>query len=230
MVCDYATRFPEAFPLSMITATAVLRCLVQLFSRVGVSDEILMDQGLNFTSRLLQLFHQQLGITTIKTSPYHPQTDGLVEWSNQTLKRMLQKFVAGTGQNWDKWLPLLLFAYREVPQASTGFPPFELLYGWDVQGPLDLLRKSWEAPKSGTSDRGVVQYVLEMRDRLAKYRNEAEVNLRKASKPRRRGMIARPGTGSSSRAKRFCSSCLPPAASYWSSGRAPTQFYGRWAL
>lgn len=180
VVSDYATRFPKAFPLHTVTAPAVLRCLVQLFSRVGIPEEIVTDQGTNFTSRLLQLFHRQLGISPIKTTPYHPQTDGLVERFNQTLKKMLQKFVCDTGRDWDRWLPFLLFAYREVPQASTGFSPFELLYGWDVQGPLDLLRKSWETPSSAASDRSVVQFVLEMRDRLAEYREEAEVNLREA--------------------------------------------------
>lgn len=180
VVCDYATRFPEAFPLRTVTAPVVLRCLVQLFSKVGVPDEIITDQGTNFTSRLLQLFHRQLGITAIKTTPYHPQADGLVERFNQTLKKMLQKFVADTGRDWDQWLPFLLFAYREVPQASTGFSPFELLYGWEVQGPLDLLLKTWEAPPTNASGRSVVQFVLEMRDWLARYRDEAEVNLRKA--------------------------------------------------
>ncbi len=79
---------------------------------------------------------------------------------------MLRKFVSDTGRDWDKWLPFLLFAYREVPHASTGFSPFELLYGWRVQGPLDLLRKSWEAASSdemAKSEKGIVQYVLEMR-------------------------------------------------------------------
>ncbi|KAM7394882.1 hypothetical protein PAMA_006561 [Pampus argenteus] len=182
VVCDYATRFPEAFPLRTITAPTVLRALVQLFSRVGIPDEILTDQGTNFTSRLMQLFQKQLGITAIKTTPYHPQTDGLVERFNQTLKKMLQKFVNDTGKDWDRWLPFLLFAYREVPQASTGFSPFELLYGWEVQGPLDLLRKSWEGPSTAASDRGVVQFVLEMRDRLERYQEEAMVNLREAQK------------------------------------------------
>ncbi|XP_039862407.1 uncharacterized protein LOC120718122 [Simochromis diagramma] len=182
VVCDYATRFPEAFPLRALTAPNVLRALVQLFSRVGIPDEILTDQGTNFTSKLMQLFHNQLGISAIRTSPYHPQTDGLVERFNQTLKRMLQKFVSDTGKDWDQWLPFLLFAYREVPQASTGFSPFELLYGCDVQGPLDLLRKGWETPASAQNDKGVVQFVLEMRDRLGRYQAEAEVNLRDAQR------------------------------------------------
>lgn len=101
VVSDYATRFPKAFPLHTVTAPAVLRCLVQLFSRVGILEEIVTDQGTNFMSRLLQLFYHQLGISQIKTTPYHPQTDGLVERFNQTQKKMLWRFLADTGRDWD---------------------------------------------------------------------------------------------------------------------------------
>ena len=134
----------------------------------------------------MKQLHHQLGITAIRTTPYHPQTDGLVERFNQTLKNMLRKFVSDTGKDWDKWLPFLLFAYREVPQASTGFSPFELLYGWSVQGPLDLLKRSWEIPASSPGNVGVVQYVLQMRDRLEQYREEAQENLKKAQQNQKR--------------------------------------------
>ncbi|XP_045546301.1 uncharacterized protein [Salmo salar] len=153
----------------------------------GIPDEILTDQGTNFTSRLMVQLHRQLGIKRLRTTPYHPQTDGLVERFNQTLKNMLRKFVADTGKDWDKWLPFLLFAYREVPQASTGFSPFELLYGWPVQGPLDLLKKCWEGSPVATSGQGIVQYVLQMRDRLERYREEARANLQQAQKAQKRG-------------------------------------------
>lgn len=173
---------PEAFPLWTITAPAVLRALVQLFSQVEIHDEILIDQGINFTARLMLLFHKQPGISAIKTTPYHPQTDGCAERFNQTLKRMMQTFVNDTGKDWDRWLPFLLFVNREVPQASTGFSPFELLYGWNVQGPLNLLRKGWEAHSTSQSVQSMVQYVLEMRKRLAEYQEEAEVNLQEAQR------------------------------------------------
>ena len=57
----------------------------------------------------------------IRTTPYHPEIDGLVEWFNGTLKQMLRKCVDVTAKDWDKWLPFILFAYREVTQASTFF-------------------------------------------------------------------------------------------------------------
>jgi transposase InsO family protein len=91
---------------------------------------------------LLTELYKLLHVKPIRTSPYHPQTDGLVERFNQTLKAMLKKTAVDEGKDWDKLLPYLLFAYREVPQASTGFSPFELLYGWQVRGPLDILKES----------------------------------------------------------------------------------------
>ncbi|XP_041840373.1 uncharacterized protein LOC121639280 [Melanotaenia boesemani] len=86
----------------------------------------------------LKSVYKLLGIRGMRTTPYHPQTDGLTERFNQTLKQMLRKFVDDTGSDWDQWLPYLLFAYREVPQASTGFSPFELLYGHEVRGASDF--------------------------------------------------------------------------------------------
>ena len=47
------------------------------------------------------------------------------------------------GRNWDRMLPFVLFAYREVPHTSTGFSPFELIYGHDVRGPLEVLKETW---------------------------------------------------------------------------------------
>ena len=72
---------------------------------------------------------------------YHPQTDGLVECLNKTLKCMSHNFLHKDGCNWDRWLDPLLFA---VLEASSVFCPFELLFGRTQQGALDLVMESWE--------------------------------------------------------------------------------------
>ena len=74
---------------------------------------------------------------------------------------MLRRTATTEGKDWDKLIPYLLFAYREVPQGSTGFSPFELLYGRNLRGPLDVLKESWEASKQ--SDESVVSNVLSER-------------------------------------------------------------------
>jgi len=53
---------------------------------------------------------------------------------------MLQRMATDEGKDWDKLIPYVLFAYREVPQSSTGISPCELVYGHAVWGPLDVLR------------------------------------------------------------------------------------------
>lgn len=88
--------------------------------------------------------------------------------------------MAETGRDWDKWIPFLLFAYREVPQCSTGFSSFELLYGRQVRGPLDMLKEEWMAEKPAQCS--VISYVLQMRDKLETSRTLAKENLQDAQK------------------------------------------------
>ena len=91
---------------------------------------------------------------------------------------MLSKAVTTEGKDWDKLIPYLSFAYREVPQSSTGFSPFELVYGCAVRGPLDILRESWEA--SRWSSESVVSHVLMMREKLAQMSELVQENMKKA--------------------------------------------------
>ena len=78
---------------------------------------------------------------------------------------MLKKFVSKNQKDWDEYLPYLLFAYREVPQETTGFSPFKLLYGRCVRGPLDVLREDWTGDKETAVP--VATHIIEMRERLA---------------------------------------------------------------
>ena len=163
-ICDYATRYPEAIPLSSTEAPKIAKELILLFSRVGIPEEILTDQGANFMSTMLNEVYHTLQITRIRTTPYHPQTDCVVERFNGTLKFMLRKFTSWNQKDWDDYLPYLLFSYREAPQETTGFSPFELLYGHRVRGPLDVLRDSWTGERS--EEIPVAAHVIRMRDQL----------------------------------------------------------------
>ena len=60
---------------------------------------------------------------------------------------MLKKVASKEGRHWDTLLPYILFAYREVPQAATGFLPFELVFGREVRGPLAYSRKDGKQGK-----------------------------------------------------------------------------------
>ena len=183
-IVDYATRYPEAIPLRTTNSKVVADALVQYFCRVGIPEELVSDQGSNFIGKLMTQLYEQLGITKIKTSVYHPEANGLVERFNGTLKSMLKKFVGDCVKVWDKYLPYLLFAYREVPSASTGYSPFELLYGRMVRGPLAVIKESWLDCQNNKSN--LISHVLDIRKRLATMQQVVQENMEKAQGKQKR--------------------------------------------
>ncbi|KAL3866326.1 hypothetical protein ACJMK2_043633 [Sinanodonta woodiana] len=98
---DYATRYPEAIALPSIETERVAEALVDMFSMVGVPEEILTDCGAQFTSELMSEISRLLSIKQLRTTPYHPMCNGLVERFNGTLKQMLRRMCAEKPRDWD---------------------------------------------------------------------------------------------------------------------------------
>ena len=168
VVCDYGTKYPEAIPLKTIDAETVANALIDIFSRTGIPREILSDQGSNFMSATIKHLCSLLHIKKLKTSPYHPQANGLVENFNGTLKKMLKCYSDETAKDWDKNIPYVLFAYREAKHETTGFSPFEMLYGRHVRGPLSIVKEEWEDLKPEDVKQSAISYILDARERLKK--------------------------------------------------------------
>lgn len=163
---DYATRYPEAVPLKRITSEVVAETLVGIYSRVGVPQEILSDMGTQFIAEIMKEVNRLLSVKQLVTSPYHPACNGLCERFNGTLKRMLKRMCSERPNDWDRFIGPLLFAYREAPQASMGFSPFELLYGRTVRGPMAILRELWTKDSVSDEVNTTYQYVVDLRERL----------------------------------------------------------------
>ncbi|RUS72103.1 hypothetical protein EGW08_020129 [Elysia chlorotica] len=146
---DYATRYPEAVPLRRIDTETVAEALVDIYSRLGVPEEILSDQGTQFISDCMREVCRLLGVTQSTTTPYHPMCNGLVEKFNGTLKKMLKRLCNEKPKQWHRYINALLFAYREVPQESTHFAPFELMYLRErLTDTLELAKKQLESSQA----------------------------------------------------------------------------------
>jgi hypothetical protein len=181
-IMDFATRYPEAIPLKTTDARTVADALCQTFTRFGVPSELLSDRGSNFLSKVMAALLDILKVVHIKTSPYHPQTNGMLERFHGTLKAMIRK-TCPEPKEWDKWLPYLLFAYREAPHTATGFSPFELLFGRDVRGPLAVVKEQWELKQ--TLPQSVIDFVQKTQTRLrdmAELAREKDQTSKRASK------------------------------------------------
>lgn len=84
VVIDYTTQYPEAIPLYTALALAVAQELATLFTRVGFSKQVVPDQGMVFMGKSMKALAQMVGLQTLYTMVYHPQTNGLVEHFNGT--------------------------------------------------------------------------------------------------------------------------------------------------
>ena len=165
-VIDLATRYPEAVPLKNIDTVTIAESLVEVFSRVGVPKEILSDRGTQFKADLMSEVHRLLSIRALYTSPYHAACNGMVERLNGVLKNMLKKVCMDNPTDWDRYIPVVLFAYREIPNDSLKFSPFELLYGRNVRGPLSILHELLSNDNIEDNVKTTYQYVIDLRSKL----------------------------------------------------------------
>ena len=97
------------------------------------------DQGRKFESKLFQEMCKLLGIHKTCTTPYHPQSDGMVERFNCTLAAMLSAYVSNNQRDWDDQLPYVTMAYCSTEHETTGLSPNMLMFGCEVSTQLDLM-------------------------------------------------------------------------------------------
>eukprot|EP00731_Ephydatia_muelleri_P029956 Em0021g479a len=97
------------------------------------------DQGRNFESNLVKEICRLLEILKTRTTPYHPQSDGMIERFNRTLLSMLKRATIDAERDWDLKLPCLMMAYRTSIHETTKATPFSLMFGREVQLPIDIM-------------------------------------------------------------------------------------------
>ena len=121
-----------------VTAPKLAKIFMREVVRLhGVPESILSDRDPRFTANFWRAFWTQLGTTLAMSSAYHPQSDGQTERANRTLEEMVRPFVDFDQRDWDEHLDVAELAINSSVQASTGFSPFYLNSGREVQVPLD---------------------------------------------------------------------------------------------
>ena len=135
---DLFTKWPMVYPLPDQKTEHIVKILVEeIVPFFGVPEALLSDRGTNLLSNLMLDVCKLLGIQKLNTTAYHPQCDGMVERFNRTLKSMLRKHAAKLGNQWDRYLPGVLWAYRNTPHDSTLEKPSFLLFGMDCRSPTE---------------------------------------------------------------------------------------------
>ena len=121
---DYLTRWPEAKAVPDSGAETLAKFIFEdIVCRHGVSQVIFSDNRKNFASEIVKILCEKFLIKHTFSSPYHPQTNRMVERLNRTLCNSLAK-VKEQDEDWDIHILAILFAYRTKRYAITGYTPF----------------------------------------------------------------------------------------------------------
>ena len=140
VVVDHFTRYVQAFITKNHTAYTTARVLYNdFFSVFGFPQKLLSDQGTEFTGDVIATMCKLLEIEKIRTTPYHPQTNGSAERVHQTLQKMIGKLDPEKRWKWPEHIGSVLIAYNATRSQVTGYSPYFLMFGRRPRLPVDLL-------------------------------------------------------------------------------------------
>ncbi|KMQ82556.1 pol polyprotein [Lasius niger] len=138
---DRYTRWPEAIPIEDIKAETVAQAFYDCWiTRFGVPSRVTTDQGRQFESSLFRSLSRLLGIKRIRSSPYHPQANGLIEEFHRPLKTVIK---AHNTERWTEVLSTILLGFRSVFKEDIQCTTAELVYGTTLRLPGEMF---WASP------------------------------------------------------------------------------------
>jgi transposase InsO family protein len=182
-IIDYFTRLTVLVPVRQQTAEATVQAVLKHWvTYYGVPRSIHSDQGTNFESELMTRLCERLSIRKTRTTAYRPQSDGRVERMNRTVKECVTRLLRVYAEDWDELLPFVTMAINSTVAESTGFTPFFLVHGTEMQMPIDLV-----TPLPFKTAHTPVSYADELLDKIhAAYEIAQQASQRQALRSKRR--------------------------------------------
>ena len=139
VITDHFTRYAQAFPTKSQTAKVTAKVLWHNFiCHYGFPEKFISDHGRNFESQLIADLCKLAKVKKIRTSPYHPMTNGQCGRFNRTLCDMLGTLETKEKVDWKAFLHTLTHAYNCTKNSTTGFSPFYLMFGRHPRLPVDV--------------------------------------------------------------------------------------------
>ena len=137
---DHFSKYVVAYVAKDLTACTITETLRNgYFGLFGAPAYLVSDQGRAFTGHLITNLCELYGVQKLRTLPYHAQTNGQVEWMNQTIIHMIGKLEQDKKAHWSEHLPEVLSAYNGMRSVVTGYSPYFLLFGRKARMPVDYL-------------------------------------------------------------------------------------------
>ena len=164
VVVDHFTHYVQAFITKNHTARTTARVLYNnYFSVFGFPQRLMSDQGMEFCGKVITAMCSLLRVEKIRTTPYHPQTNGSAERVHQTLQCMIGKLDPEKRRKWPAHIGSIIIAYNSTRSLVTGYSPYYLMFGWRPRLPIDLL---FPMRRMQMLTRTIDEYVASLYDRL----------------------------------------------------------------
>ena len=164
VIGDYFTKWMEAYATPNHRAETIAKVVVEGFiSRFGIPSTIHTDQGRDFESNLFRDMCKRMEIEKTRTTPWHPQSDGMVERFNRTLETMLRQTIQTNQSDWDLQAPICCMAYRASVHETTKQTPNMLMLGRELPMPSHL---QVQCPDGKPAKPDVHTYVQDMEERI----------------------------------------------------------------
>ena len=174
VIGDYFTKWTEAYATKNHKAETIAKIVVEEFiGRFGIPGIIHTDQGRDFEGHLIRDMCKLLDIEKTRTTPWHPQSDGMIERFNRTLETLLRQSITEDQRNWDLQTPLCCMAYRASVHETTRKTPNYLMLGRELPMPSHLLVATPEQEKN----KNMHQYVQKLEENMQSAHRVARENL-----------------------------------------------------
>ena len=172
-VIDYFSKYVSLIPIKTTTSEVICEVLwIHWISKFGIPERIHSDRGSNFTSGLFQEYCRILGIRKTFTSPYYPQSDGLVERLFRTVKPMISAVMEDRCiKDWSSTLPIVEYGIRNTVQKTTKYSPYEILFGRRPK--INL----WNIVKTNETKSTLEEYVENMKQKITIIHNKVLDNI-----------------------------------------------------
>ena len=160
VITDAFSKFSVAVVTPNQKALTVAKVLVDKWFHVyGIPAHIHSDQGKCFDNDIIKALCKMYGVNQSFTCPYNPRGNTQCECFNHTMFGLLRTLSKEQKADWPVHLPALVFAYNATPHSTTGFQPYQLMFGRRAPAPCDswLGLRNYDDEKSASKIQWVDQ-------------------------------------------------------------------------
>ena len=156
VMTDAFTKFSVVVTTNNQQALTVAKALVERWFHVyGIPSCIHSDQGKSFDNKVIDALCKMYGVERTMTSPYNPRGNSQCERFNRTMFGLLKTLTKEQKGDWPSHLPALTFAYNATPHSTTGYQPYELMFGRKVPAPCD----NWLGLRQYNDDKSISKVI-----------------------------------------------------------------------